>query len=376
MKGVKKCYGLLLVLFTIFTALFVVSSDASASPLSTDGVKFEYSTNNGSSYQWSSPITFPVNGVVGDYLSNATNVRKYSFVANNVQSTGNYASIHFETNLIYIINSPAVNSGDVRWINIDQIEVLACSFGGNPLSIQSQSTSGVQTLWDWDNTAGRNRRNTLTIYGDVIFGDLQSGTTGNLVCDVGVASNSGSFIYVSRYASLVDIYPEQNPANIVFSNQIDNSLLQTQINQNQTIINQNDIMINQQQQTYDWLTDNSAPSADTSALGQSAGWLPAGPVDSILTLPVTLAQGIVGVFTGTHTCTPIVLPFSLGPYNESLTIPCMDEYFRIAQISILWNAVGSIIAAFIVYDTLKWLYKFVDDTLTLRENNSGLWGGL
>lgn len=146
-----------------------------------------------------------------------------------------------------------------------------------------------------------------------------------------------------------------------------NSAEQTIINQNQTIINQND-------QMYDYLTDNTPPSADTSALGNSAGWLPAGPVDSILTLPITFAQGIVGVFTGTHTCTPITLPINLFDYD--LVIPCMSPYFDLAYINILWNAVGTIISAFIVYNTLKWLYKFVDDTLTLRENDSGLWGGL
>lgn len=143
-----------------------------------------------------------------------------------------------------------------------------------------------------------------------------------------------------------------------------------------TIINQNQTIINQNEQLYNFLSDNSPPDVDTSVLGDSAGWLPAGPVDSILTLPITLAQGIVDVFTGTHTCSPIVLPFKLGPYDESLTIPCMDEYFRLSEISILWNAVGTIISGVIIYNTLKWLYKFVDDTLTLRENNSGLWGGL
>lgn len=140
------------------------------------------------------------------------------------------------------------------------------------------------------------------------------------------------------------------------------------------IINQNNTIINQNQQTYDWLTDNSEPNVDASGLGSVGGWLPAGPVDSILTLPVVLAQGILGVFTGTHTCTPIVLPLNISGVN--LTIPCLDEYFRMSGISLIWNGIGAIISGFIIYDTFKWLYKFVDDTLTFRENNSSMWGGL
>ena len=341
----KKCYGLLLVLFTIFGALFVASSDANASPLSTNGVKFEYSTNNGSSYQWSNPITFPVNGVVGDYLSNATNVRKYSFVANNVQSTGNYASIHFETNLVYIINSPAVNSGDVRWINIDQIEVLACSFGGNSLPIQSQSTSGVQTLWDWDNTAGRNRRNTLTIYGDVIFGGLQSGTTGNLICDVGVASNSGSFIYVSRYASLVDVYPEQNPANIVFSNQIDNSLLQTQINQNQTIINQNAEYYGHEYEATDNISNQSASDIDGATNAQTTSII--GTISSFVSALGSVQAG---------SC-ELTLPFPSFVGGQQVVNPCTgkDKAPTIVQIgSSMLLIVFFVPLAFIV---LKMIYN-------------------
>lgn len=152
---------------------------------------------------------------------------------------------------------------------------------------------------------------------------------------------------------------------------------------NQTIIIQSELQNVQElqeqqleisQQTYDFLTDTTPPSADTSILNGSAGWLPPGPVDSILTLPVQLAQGILNVFTGSNTCAPINVP--LGIIDYTLQIPCMSPYFDIAQVNIVWNVVGAIISAFLIYNTLKWLYKFVDDTLTLRENNSTMWGGL
>ena len=144
--------------------------------------------------------------------------------------------------------------------------------------------------------------------------------------------------------------------------------------QNETIINQNQTIINQMEATNDWLTDTTAPSADTSSLGNSAGWLPPGPLDSILNLPIQFIQGIVGVFTNTNTCAPIVLP--LGIINYNLEIPCMRPFFELASVNIVWNTVGTIISAVLIFHTLKWLYKFVDDTLSFRESNSSMWGGL
>lgn len=153
-----------------------------------------------------------------------------------------------------------------------------------------------------------------------------------------------------------------------------NSDSQTIINQNQTIINQNNNMINQLEATNDWLTDDTAPSADTSSLGNAAGWLPPGPLDSILNLPIQFIQGIIGVFTNSNTCSPIVLPIGIVDYD--LEIPCMRPFFELASVNIVWNTVGTIISAVLIFHTLKWLYKFVDDTLSFRENNSTLWGGL
>lgn len=147
----------------------------------------------------------------------------------------------------------------------------------------------------------------------------------------------------------------------------------TIINQNQQIINQNQEMINSQNETNDWLKDSTPPSVDSSSLGNSVGWLPAGPVDSILTLPLQLLQGIVNVFTNTN-CSPLNVPV---PYtNTNFTLPCVSTLMDDIGFTPIWALVGGVISAVIIWQTLKWLYKFVDDTLTFRENNSGLWGGL
>ena len=160
----------------------------------------------------------------------------------------------------------------------------------------------------------------------------------------------------------------------------------TLISQNSQIINQNTQIINQQQQTNDKLdetndkldniesaiTDDTPP--DLGALEDSAGWLPAGPVDSILNLPLSLLNNLSNNLS--NTCQPVSLPL---PYvDENLTLPCLSSvYDEIEGLGSLINTVGVIASAFILFSYLINLYKWVDDTLTLRENNYiDNWGGI
>lgn len=123
-----------------------------------------------------------------------------------------------------------------------------------------------------------------------------------------------------------------------------------------------------------FITDTTPPEVDSSSLSGASGWLPPGPLDSILTLPATLLSGIVDVFTGSKNCHPVQLPL---PYvDEDLALPCVRPLLDQIGATTIFDIVGGVIGAFIIFDTLKWLYKFVDDTLSYRENNSTIWGGL
>lgn len=142
----------------------------------------------------------------------------------------------------------------------------------------------------------------------------------------------------------------------------------------QTIVNQNTQIINSLDETNDWLKDTTPPNVDSSGLAQSAGWLPAGPVDSILTIPITLLTGIVNVFTNPSACQAVQLPLPF--VNTNIELPCVGPILNQIGITPLWNFVGAIIGFFLIWNTYKWLYEFVDKTLTFRENNSSIWGGL
>ena len=139
-----------------------------------------------------------------------------------------------------------------------------------------------------------------------------------------------------------------------------------------------DEILKQQEETnkkleeiYAKINDTSPP--DTSGLGGSAGWLPAGPVDSIINLPLTFFQGLNNAMS--TSCSPVNVPLPF--VNQSVQLPCVNTLFnQINGFSTWWNAMGLIAAAFILYKYLIHLYQWVDNTLTFRENNWQDWGGI
>lgn len=118
--------------------------------------------------------------------------------------------------------------------------------------------------------------------------------------------------------------------------------------------------------------------ADLSGLDNMVGWLPPGPLDSIINLPLTLFNSLTNTLSGTCNAVSLTLPF----VNKNLTLPCFNTFMSqyLTGFSTIWTLIGSIVSIFILYNYLLSLYKWVDDTLTLRENNlpgyyDDNWGG-
>ena len=126
----------------------------------------------------------------------------------------------------------------------------------------------------------------------------------------------------------------------------------------------------------DTLTDTS--DIDISSLENVAGWLPPGPVDSILNLPLTMFNSLLSKLNSS-VCTPVslTLPF----VNTTYQLPCINSlYDKIGITGTLFNTTGLIASAFILFHYLLALYKWIDDTLSLRENTmpgyfDDNWGG-
>lgn len=121
----------------------------------------------------------------------------------------------------------------------------------------------------------------------------------------------------------------------------------------------------------DVITDETPP--DISGLGDSAGWLPAGPLDSILNLPLTMFQNLNNALS--NQCTPVIV--NLPYVDKPITLPCISDIFsQIDGLSVWWNSIGVLLGGYILLKYLIGLEKWADATLTFRENHWNDWGGV
>lgn len=142
---------------------------------------------------------------------------------------------------------------------------------------------------------------------------------------------------------------------------------------NQTTIIQNNFQEtnNNIKELEDTITDDSSP--DISSLSGMAGWLPPGPVDAILNLPLTYLNSLTTALGGTCSVVNPTLPY----VNKQIELPCIKSIYQQIGAMTFVNWVGTIVSAFMLFQYFMRLYKWVDDTLTFRENNYiDNWGGI
>lgn len=254
MKGVK-CIGyqkLFIILAVLFVPLFILlnTSNASAASLGTSSFDLYYSSI-GESYQWRNNITYGNSSPT--VIDPGGGVQRYQFNTTSIQAGGNYASLHFETN---IVSSSYRNLSSYNpWVNLQQQNILTCSANG--ISVVTKNLSYVTTYWT--NSDGAN--NTLTFYGDLTLSGFNQNQSYTLVCAIG----SSSYSFISSGA----VWFEQNPMSITWFNDESIAILQTQTNQNNTIINQNQTIIDQDNQDRSDLQNTSDNAeSDAQQLGQ------------------------------------------------------------------------------------------------------------
>lgn len=126
----------------------------------------------------------------------------------------------------------------------------------------------------------------------------------------------------------------------------------------------------------DFITDDTQPSASDIASSDSipsVGLLPAGPLDSILLLPLNLMNSILSSLGGN--CSPVVAPV---PFLEgkNLTLPCFGDTLYSGDFAPLEALFGLPASAVILYYYFKHLYKKVDRAISLETNDEDEWGVL
>lgn len=112
------------------------------------------------------------------------------------------------------------------------------------------------------------------------------------------------------------------------------------------------------------LTDSSPISLDK--LNNTTGWLPAGPVDSILNLPLSLLNNLSTNLN--KQCTPISLNIPFLDKNNTLVLPCLANTLsdNVENFDTFYTWLGLTVSCILLYRYLMSLYVWVDNVLMLR----------
>lgn len=121
----------------------------------------------------------------------------------------------------------------------------------------------------------------------------------------------------------------------------------------------------------DSIMDDAPP--DTGPLGNSAGWLPPGPVDSLINLPLTMLQNLSNALGSTCKPLTLTLPF----VDEDIQLPCLvSVYNKMGELPIWLNTIGTIASGFILFGYFLNLYDWVENRIKMRDNAKARdWGG-
>lgn len=266
-SGDKKCPKKISILCSFFLAVllsfFCALQPLFANALSPNGYSMYYNFYgyNDNQYQWSQRQA-------AGYVYNFSNVRRYEWAIDSVNFTGNYATIHFETNIVR--HDIGYYTG--RFTNLENLYVLYCGTGGVNGTIQSYSISTAKTVWYSNNNTIENQ--TLTVYGDVVVSGLQySSGTHDIYC--AVSTQDGEPFITSPNAGSdslnLSISIEQSPTAVVFSNNLSDALNQDRNNILNNIDNSiNNISNQYNQEKEDLENKESELNSETSNLSLSA----------------------------------------------------------------------------------------------------------
>lgn len=156
-----------------------------------------------------------------------------------------------------------------------------------------------------------------------------------------------------------------NTVNSMINNQIQNTLdIMNNQNKNQQQTNEKLDNINNS------ITDDTPP--DTSEFGDVAGWLPSGPVDSIITLPLNALNSISNSLNGNCSTINLPLPF----IDSTLPLTCgTDFYSQVSGLSLFLNSLFTILGGITLYKYFVYLYNWVDRIVSLKEDDEK-WGAV
>lgn len=139
-------------------------------------------------------------------------------------------------------------------------------------------------------------------------------------------------------------------------------------NTQQSIDKQTEQQNKNHKETMDYMKDES--DIDTSKVDNLVGYLPAGPLDSIINLPLSMLNAINTNLSKTCVAPTFKVPF----VNEDFTLPCISTLYDKMGATTLLNTLGVIAASVMLYKYLVYLYNWIDSVLSLKGNKLKGWG--
>lgn len=139
-------------------------------------------------------------------------------------------------------------------------------------------------------------------------------------------------------------------------------------NTQQSIDNQTQQQNKNHKETMDYMKDET--DIDTSKVDSLVGYLPAGPLDSIINLPLSMLNSINTNLSNTCVAPTFKVPF----INEDFTLPCISALYDKMGATTLLNTFGVIAAAVMLYKYFVYLYNWIDSVLSLKGNKLKGWG--
>lgn len=121
---------------------------------------------------------------------------------------------------------------------------------------------------------------------------------------------------------------------------------------------------------YEYLTDDSDADIDVSGMSGITGILPAGPVDSLLSLPLTLINILIDSSSGS--CTPFTFTFV---FDEQFSLPCFDSFWSQVPAQLLLF-ISDVPAVYLFVLWAKSVYKRVEKAMTFETSIDDEWGGV
>lgn len=333
-----------------FGAIIFISQNTSAISVGTAGFDLNYRDYNGS-WQWRGGLAYNTKTPIHE-------VRAYQFTTPNITPTGNFATVHFETTMVFQSNS----WDRLNFNNLGSLSIGACNSSlGHSLTIKAQSISYAITPWV-DGTVTKS----LTIYGDISLSNIRKQQQ-QIVCAINTGSDNPFFnTYNVTGASQ---WFESNPMTWNFTDDQTEALLQEQIIQNQYMIQQNHTQIEatyentralyNQNQKIDNIND-SITDSNVSGNFNLTAIQPFGPIATITNNVLSLPLILVGV----GTCTDVVAPL---PYiNENLIIECPHKWLP-QMAGQFYNMADGVFSAGLYFILARYIFKKVQN---LRDPNN------